>query len=65
MLAEEPNPDLGELVQIALDIAGSLEPREVIARILERGTHGGSLKLQATEPGKGSTFVLRLPLATS
>jgi len=26
---------------------------------------GGSLKLQASQPGKGSTFVLRLPLATS
>src|SRR2546423_12578911 len=39
MLAEEPNQDLGELIQIALDVAGSLEPREVIARILERGTH--------------------------
>ena len=25
---------------MALDVAGSLEPREVIARILERGTHG-------------------------
>ncbi len=34
----EPNQDLGELIQIALDVAGSLEPREVIARILERGT---------------------------
>src|SRR5437762_2745774 len=39
MLAESPNQDLGELIQIALDVAGSLEPREVIARILERGTH--------------------------
>src|SRR3989442_4149319 len=39
MLAEEPNQDLGELIQIALDVAGSLDPREVIARILERGTH--------------------------
>ena len=26
---------------------------------------GGSLQLQASEPGKGSTFVLRLPLAAS
>jgi signal transduction histidine kinase len=26
---------------------------------------GGSLQLRATEPGKGSTFVVRLPLATS
>lgn len=25
---------------------------------------GGSLQLQASQPGKGSTFVLRLPLAT-
>src|SRR2546427_12251060 len=39
MLAEEPSQDLGELIQIALDVAGSLDPREVIARILERGTH--------------------------
>ena len=39
MLAPEPNPELGELIQIALDVAGSLDPREVIARILERGTH--------------------------
>jgi len=39
MLAEQPNQDLGELIQIALDVAGSLDPREVIARILERGTH--------------------------
>src|SRR2546425_12247638 len=39
MLADEPNQDLGELIQIALDVAGSLDPREVIARILERGTH--------------------------
>src|SRR5207237_10667545 len=26
-------------VKVALDVAGSLEPREVIARILERGIH--------------------------
>jgi len=39
MVAEQPNQDLGELIQIALDVAGSLDPREVIARILERGTH--------------------------
>jgi signal transduction histidine kinase len=39
MLASESNQDLGELIQIALDVAGSLDPREVIARILERGTH--------------------------
>src|ERR1700736_778481 len=39
MLAPKPDQDLGELVQIALDVAGSLDPREVIARILERGTH--------------------------
>src|SRR3979490_122875 len=39
MLAEQPNQDLGELIQIALDVAGSRDPREVIARILERGTH--------------------------
>src|ERR1700716_2974583 len=39
MWAEQPNQDLGELIQIALDVAGSLDPREVIARILERGTH--------------------------
>jgi signal transduction histidine kinase len=38
MLAPEPNQDLRELIQIALDVAGSLDPREVIARILERGT---------------------------
>lgn len=31
--------DSGDLVQMALDVAGSLDPREVIARILERGTH--------------------------
>lgn len=35
----EPEEDFGELVQIALDVAGSLEPREVIVRILERGLH--------------------------
>src|SRR6202171_16932 len=39
MLAPKPDQDLGELIQIALDVAGSLDPREVIARILERGTH--------------------------
>jgi signal transduction histidine kinase len=39
MLAHEPNEGPGELIQIALDVAGSLDPREVIARILERGTH--------------------------
>src|SRR3989440_12886549 len=39
MLAQQPNQDLGELIQIALDVAGSLHAREVIARILERGTH--------------------------
>jgi len=26
---------------------------------------GGSLTLDASQPGKGSTFVLRLPLAAS
>ncbi|HET9848839.1 MAG TPA: ATP-binding protein [Candidatus Dormibacteraeota bacterium] len=35
----EPGEEFGEFVQVALDIAGSLEPREVIARILERGLH--------------------------
>ena len=35
----EPDGELAELIQIALDVAGSLEPREVIARILERGLH--------------------------
>ncbi|TMD83772.1 MAG: GAF domain-containing sensor histidine kinase [Chloroflexi bacterium] len=34
----QPQEDVGELVQMALDVAGSLDPREVIARILERGT---------------------------
>ena len=34
--------DGGDLVQMALDVAGSLDPREVIARILERGTHAVS-----------------------
>lgn len=34
-----PHEEIGELVKLALDIAGSLQPREVIARILERGTH--------------------------
>src|SRR5437868_2409838 len=35
----EPEEDFDELVQIALDVAGSLEPRQVITRILERGIH--------------------------
>src|SRR6202140_4230387 len=39
MLAPKPDQDLGELIQIALDVAGSLDAREVIARILARGTH--------------------------
>src|SRR6202022_3645946 len=34
-----PHEEIGELVKLALDIAGSLQPREVIARILERGTY--------------------------
>jgi signal transduction histidine kinase len=34
--AAEPEPEIDELVQIALDVAGSLEPRQVIVRILER-----------------------------
>ena len=38
-LEEQHQEDGGELVQMALDVAGSLDPREVIARILERGTH--------------------------
>jgi signal transduction histidine kinase len=33
----EPDQEFDELVQVALDVAGSLEPRQVIARILERG----------------------------
>jgi signal transduction histidine kinase len=36
---EEPGDEVLELVQIAVDLAGSLDPREVIARVLERGTH--------------------------
>src|SRR5258708_36486906 len=36
---ERAREDVGELVHMALDVAGSLDPREVIARILERGTH--------------------------
>src|SRR5256885_12031451 len=35
----QPEEEIGELVKVALDVAGSLEPREVIARILERGIH--------------------------
>jgi signal transduction histidine kinase len=35
----EPDQEFDELVQVALDVAGSLEPRQVIARILERGIH--------------------------
>jgi signal transduction histidine kinase len=35
----EPEGEFAELVQVALDVAGSLQPREVIARILERGVH--------------------------
>ena len=38
-LSGQPQEDGGELIQMALDVAGSLDPREVIARILERGTH--------------------------
>ena len=43
-VARTPEPadaegEFAELVQVALDVAGSLEPREVIARILERGVH--------------------------
>jgi len=38
-LQGQPHEDVGELVQMALDVAGSLDQREVIARILERGTH--------------------------
>jgi len=33
----EPDAEFAELVQVALDVAGSLRPREVIVRILERG----------------------------
>ena len=36
---EQPDQEFEELVQVALDVAGSLEPREVITRILERGIH--------------------------
>ena len=35
----EPEQDFDEVVQVALDVAGSLEPRQVITRILERGVH--------------------------
>ena len=35
----DPNGDFSELIEIALDVVGSLQPREVIARILERGLH--------------------------
>ena len=43
-VARTPQPaehggEFAELVQVALDVAGSLKPREVIARILERGVH--------------------------
>ena len=38
-LEGQPEDHGDELVQMALDVAGSLDPREVIARILERGTH--------------------------
>lgn len=38
-LQDQPEERRDELVQMALDVAGSLDPREVIARILERGTH--------------------------
>ena len=33
----EPDEEFDQLVQIAIDVAGSLEPRQVITRILERG----------------------------
>src|ERR1700731_4539766 len=38
-LQGQPGDHRDELVQMAPDVAGSLVPREVIARILERGTH--------------------------
>jgi signal transduction histidine kinase len=34
----QPGDEFGELVRVALDIAGSLNPRDVITNILERGT---------------------------
>ncbi|MDQ6711778.1 MAG: GAF domain-containing sensor histidine kinase [Candidatus Dormibacteraeota bacterium] len=37
--SDDSSQDFGELIQIALDVAGSLDPGDVIARILERGTH--------------------------
>src|SRR5919201_108248 len=37
--ADQPAEELRELVQVALDVAGTPEPREVISRILERGVH--------------------------
>ncbi len=36
---DEARDEVAELVQIALDISGSLDSREVIARVLERGIH--------------------------
>lgn len=33
----EPDEELDQLVQIATDVAGTLDPRQVITRILERG----------------------------
>lgn len=34
---DQSGDEVSELVQVALDISGSLDPREVIARVLERG----------------------------
>ena len=35
--SDQSGDEVSELVQVALDISGSLDPREVIARVLERG----------------------------
>ena len=63
----QPNPEFGDLVQIALDVAGSLKPREVITRILERAIdalqadratlssiNGNEIVVEATSGRRGS-----------
>jgi signal transduction histidine kinase len=67
-VAPADQPRIFERFARGTDPLSKEKPGSGLGLYLSRGLAeqmGGSLQLQASQPGKGSTFVLRLPLATS
>ncbi|TMB44830.1 MAG: histidine kinase, partial [Chloroflexi bacterium] len=67
-VASADQPRIFERFARGTDRVSREKPGSGLGLYLSRGLAermGGSLKVEASQPGKGSTFVLRLPLAAS